>query len=58
MKAKEFHRMIETGENSQLEFKTSVRSPEVVARVVSAFLNSQGGQLVIGVSENLSLIHI
>ena len=56
MKAKDFHQLIELGESAKLEFKSAVRSPEVVARVVSAFLNAKGGQLIIGVDEDGKLL--
>ena len=58
MKAQDFHRIIAAGESAKLEFKAAVRSPEVVARVVSAFLNAKGGQLIIGISEDGELLGV
>lgn len=51
MNAKDFHRIVEAGENARVEFKAAVPATEVVARVVSAFLNTEGGQLIIGVGD-------
>jgi len=58
MNARDFHQLIDAGENSKLEFKSAVRSPDAIARVVSAFLNAQGGQLIIGVREGGELVGV
>lgn len=58
MKAQDFHRIIKAGESAKLEFKSVVRSPEAVARVVSAFLNAKGGQLIIGIGEDGELLGV
>jgi ATP-dependent DNA helicase RecG len=58
MKAQDFHRIIEAGESAKLEFKAAVSSPEAVARVVSAFLNAKGGQLIIGIGEDGELLGV
>lgn len=39
------------GESETLEFKTSIREPSVLARLVAAFANANGGTILIGVSE-------
>ena len=58
MNAKDFHRIVEAGESARVEFKASVGTPEVVARVVSAFLNAEGGQLIIGVGDQGELLGV
>jgi ATP-dependent DNA helicase RecG len=58
MKAQDFHRIIEAGESAKLEFKSAVSSPKVVARVVSAFLNAKGGQLIIGIGKDGQLLGV
>ena len=39
------------GEGQNIEFKSGV-NPRIIGRVVSAFLNSGGGYLIIGVADN------
>ena len=39
------------GENETLEFKTIVREPAILARLVASFANAKGGTVVIGVKE-------
>lgn len=39
------------GESATLEFKTSIREPSILARLVAAFANANGGTVLIGVSE-------
>lgn len=59
--------MIMAGENSQVEFKTTLRYDmrenivnkkleEVVVKTVAAFSNGQGGTLVMGVTDDLEVI--
>jgi ATP-dependent DNA helicase RecG len=43
--------LIELGENEQVEFKESVRL-ESIGKDVCAFLNTIGGQVLIGVEDN------
>lgn len=43
--------LIRKGESQQVEFKLETATPEVVAHVVCSFLNTQGGTLLIGVSD-------
>jgi len=44
--------LLTQGENSGVEFKTSQAHPDSVAREMTAFANSQGGTLLIGVNDN------
>lgn len=58
MNAKDFHRIVDAGESARVEFKSSVRTPEVAARVVSAFLNAEGGQLIVGIGDQGELVGV
>ncbi|MCB0516635.1 MAG: ATP-binding protein [Chitinophagales bacterium] len=44
-------RWIKIGEGTQLDFKSSINSPEKIARNIVAFANSRGGVLVVGVED-------
>jgi hypothetical protein len=44
-------RLIEQGETDRVEFKTRLATDSIAAQVFSAFSNSQGGILLVGVSE-------
>ena len=44
--------LIRQGENDRVEFKRKVNHPEKIVREVVAFANSEGGHLLIGVSDN------
>src|SRR5450830_1396741 len=46
------------GENETLEFKSDVRDPGVLARLISAFSNTSGGSILIGVSEPPEIVGI
>ena len=59
--------MIESGENSQVEFKTTLRYDmreniinrkleDVVMKTLAAFSNGQGGTLIMGVTDELEII--
>ncbi len=45
-------KLIEGGENQQLDFKYCVSDSRKIARTLSAFANSVGGKLLIGVRDN------
>ncbi len=47
--------LVKTGENTFLEFKRTVSSPEKIAREIAAFANTKGGTLLIGVDDDKSL---
>ncbi|MBS3907376.1 MAG: putative DNA binding domain-containing protein [Syntrophaceae bacterium] len=51
MNPKELQSLIANGENERVEFKTGNMSPEVIAKTVCAFLNREGGRLLLGVSD-------
>jgi predicted HTH transcriptional regulator len=52
MRAKELLEMIKKGESSTLEFKRKISSYEKIAREITAFANTIGGYLLIGVDDN------
>lgn len=51
-------KLIEGGENQQLDFKFCVSDSRKIARTLSAFSNSDGGRLLIGVRDNGSIAGI
>ena len=50
--------LINKGENERLEFKESLRLKEEIGQAVSAFSNANGGSIVIGVSDDGTIIGI
>jgi predicted HTH transcriptional regulator len=51
-------KLIAEGENQQLDFKYCVSDSRKIARTLSAFSNSDGGKLLIGVRDNGSIAGI
>jgi predicted HTH transcriptional regulator len=51
-------RLIEEGENQQLDFKYCISDSRKIARTLSAFSNSDGGRILIGVRDNGSIAGI
>ena len=47
--------LVKTGEGRYLEFKRKARHPEKIMKEISAFANSGGGLLLVGVDDNLSI---
>jgi len=45
-------KLIKGGETEQVEFKSGAKQPDTICRVVGAFLNGQGGRVLIGVGPN------
>ncbi|WP_250633006.1 AlbA family DNA-binding domain-containing protein [Rhodoflexus caldus] len=54
----EFQQLIRGGESITLEFKQTVSHPEKIAKTLVAFANTEGGKLVIGVSDKKEIIGI
>jgi predicted HTH transcriptional regulator len=51
-------KLIAEGENQQLDFKYCISDSRKIARTLSAFANSDGGRLLIGVRDNGSIAGI
>lgn len=56
MELRELRKLVNQGENEQLEFKRKIAHPEKVVREVVAFANTKGGHLLIGVDDDHSII--
>jgi len=52
MNGRAFRRRIARGESERVEFKLSARRPEVLARAIAAFANTEGGYLLIGMTDD------
>lgn len=48
-------KLIEQGEHQQQDFKTRIQDSKKISRTLSAFANSDGGRLLIGVKDNGSI---
>lgn len=51
-------RLIAEGENQKLDFKYAINDSRKIARTLSAFSNTEGGRLLIGVRDNGSIAGI
>jgi predicted HTH transcriptional regulator len=51
-------KLIEEGENQQLDFKFCISDSRKIARTLSAFANTDGGKILIGVRDNGSIAGI
>lgn len=51
-------KLIARGENQQLDFKYCISDSRKIARTLSAFSNTDGGRLLIGVRDNGSIAGI
>ena len=51
-------KLISKGENQKLDFKYCISDSRKIARTLSAFANSDGGRLLIGVRDNGSIAGI
>ncbi|MEX0929710.1 MAG: ATP-binding protein [Balneolales bacterium] len=50
--------LIKTGEGTYLEFKRVISSPVKIAREICAFANTKGGNLLIGVDDDKTIIGV
>jgi len=50
--ADKIYKLLEEGESQTVEFKTSYPSDNIIGKILASFANTDGGILVIGVSEN------
>jgi predicted HTH transcriptional regulator len=58
MHATELIEIIEQGECSTIEFKRKIASPQKIAKEISAFANTKGGYLLIGIDDDQSIVGI
>ncbi|MBN1632650.1 MAG: putative DNA binding domain-containing protein [Ignavibacteria bacterium] len=54
----ELYKIIEDGENSNVEFKRKFSEPEKIAKEMIAFANSKGGIILFGVDDNRDIIGV
>ena len=52
MKPHYIHKLISQGEHQQLDFKFEIADSKKIAKTFSAFANTDGGKLLIGVKDN------
>ena len=43
--------LIKNGENQTVEFKERITTPQMLARIISAFSNTEGGTILVGIRE-------
>ena len=55
MLPKYLHQLIHSGEGDSLDFKYTIHEPRKIAITLSAFANSNGGRLLIGIRDNGSV---
>ncbi len=55
---RDLKQLVQTGEGKYLEFKRIISTPEKIAREISAFANTNGGTLLIGVDDDLSIVGV
>ena len=54
----QLYKRILRGENEQLDFKHSISDGPKIARTISAFANTKGGSILVGVKDNKKIIGI
>ncbi|TRZ64615.1 ATP-binding protein [bacterium] len=54
----ELYKLIEDGENSNIEFKRKFSSPEKIAKEMIAFANSKGGYIFFGVDDDKKIVGV
>lgn len=52
----EIQKLISQGESSTVEFKTRITQSRILARNISAFANSDGGKILVGVDERRGIV--
>lgn len=58
MNKRELDELIKKGESSTLEFKRKISSYEKIAKEISAFANTIGGYLIVGVDDDGSIVGV
>jgi len=51
-------KLIQQGENKQLEFKEQLPKNESIVKTIIAFSNTSGGKLIIGISDDREIVGI
>jgi len=52
MKKQEFEKLLKDRENKDLDFKLDLPKPEKIAGLITAFYNSRGGKIILGVDDD------
>lgn len=58
MHLSDLRRLVTAGENTYIEFKREIPSPEKIAREIAALANTHGGTLLIGVDDDGSIVGV
>jgi predicted HTH transcriptional regulator len=58
MNLKELHKIIKKGEDSKTQFKSKIDSPNSLAAEMCAFANTEGGIILVGVTDSGELVGI
>ena len=56
MTISEIQEIISRGENTTVEFKTKISQPWILTRNISAFANTKGGKILVGVDERRGIV--
>jgi len=56
MTISEIQEIISQGENTTVEFKTKISQPWILTRNISAFANTKGGKILVGVDERRGIV--
>ena len=56
MTAEQLTKKIQQGENETFELKADIRDPLLLSKLIGAFSNNKGGQIVIGVREPMEIV--
>jgi len=54
----ELKNLIKNGENESVEFKTRLLDPRIIAKILSAFANTKGGTIIIGIDDCANIIGV
>jgi ATP-dependent DNA helicase RecG len=58
MKSSDLQKIIDRGENERVEFKSEKTTSKAIAKAACAFLNSNGGRIVVGVNDQNQVVGI
>jgi len=58
MRAKKLLEMLDEGESSTLEFKRRISSYEKIAKEMTAFANTKGGYIIVGVDDDGTIVGV